>query len=118
MIRILIELEGSDEPAWAWLEYQHAHIIERTKSIAQKAQDAVKSRFTIESELMIAANSKAMQIPSTSTAYTDLLKRQIDQPVYVLSDLHRESYRTIETDVSLTCRISMACNPKSCQAII
>lgn len=45
--RILIELEGSDEPAWAWLEYQHAHIIDRTKSIAQKAQDAVKSRSII-----------------------------------------------------------------------
>lgn len=43
--RILIELEGSDEPAWAWLEYQHAHIIDRMKVISQKAQQAVKCMF-------------------------------------------------------------------------
>lgn len=44
-LRILIELEGSDEPAWAWLEYQHAHIIDRMKVISQKAQQAVKCMF-------------------------------------------------------------------------
>jgi exocyst complex component 2 len=45
ILRILIELEGSDEPAWAWLEYQHAHIVDRMKVISQKAQQAVKCMF-------------------------------------------------------------------------
>lgn len=96
MSRIMIELEGSDEPAWTWLEYQHAHIVERMKGIAQKAQDAVKSgsdrpkvntRRTDEP----AAITNALQTPSSSTAYLDTLKKHIAQSSYDLHPHRRQS---------------------------
>ena len=39
---ILIELDQSDEPAWAYLDYQHAHIRDVIRNTYAKAQDAVK----------------------------------------------------------------------------
>ena len=42
MCRILIDLEQSDEPAWAYLEYQHAHILETMRTSHTRAQETVK----------------------------------------------------------------------------
>jgi exocyst complex component 2 len=41
--RILIELDSSDEPAWAYLDYQHAHILETMRSLFKKAAEQAKS---------------------------------------------------------------------------
>lgn len=40
--RILIELDQSDEPAWTYLEYQHAHIMEVMRSLNNKALERAK----------------------------------------------------------------------------
>jgi exocyst complex component 2 len=37
--RILIELDASDEPAWAYLDYQHAHILDTMKTQFKKAAE-------------------------------------------------------------------------------
>lgn len=37
-----MELDHSDEPAWAYLEYQHAHILATMKSIHSKSVDKAK----------------------------------------------------------------------------
>ena len=39
---MLIELDGSDEPAWAYLEYQHAHIMDKMRTTFAKASDAAR----------------------------------------------------------------------------
>ena len=41
-IEILIELAGDDEPAWVYLDSQHAHIVDGLKGIFNKAQDKCK----------------------------------------------------------------------------
>ena len=41
-IEILIELAGDDEPAWVYLDSQHAHIVDGLKGIYNKAQDKCK----------------------------------------------------------------------------
>lgn len=38
-IEILIELAGDDEPAWVYLDSQHAHIVDSMKGIYNKAQE-------------------------------------------------------------------------------
>ncbi|ORX41152.1 exocyst complex component Sec5-domain-containing protein [Kockovaella imperatae] len=65
IIEILVELSGTDEPAWTYLEYQHAHIVEQTRTIFQKAQDAAKA----------ALNASADQPSSSSSVST--LQRQL-----------------------------------------
>lgn len=45
--RILIELDQSDEPAWAYLEYQHAHILDSMRAIYKKADERVKSKIPL-----------------------------------------------------------------------
>lgn len=42
--RILVDLDQSDEPAWTYLEYQHAHIIESLRNIYSKAKDTCQSK--------------------------------------------------------------------------
>jgi hypothetical protein len=39
-----VDLEGSDEPAWTYLEYQHAHIKDGLKGIYNKAQDKCRGQ--------------------------------------------------------------------------
>lgn len=41
----MIELDGSDEPAWAYLEYQHRHILDKMRGMYQKAADAAKGEL-------------------------------------------------------------------------
>jgi len=43
--RILVDLDGSDEPAWSYLEYQHAHILESMKGIYARTQDKCQGEY-------------------------------------------------------------------------
>lgn len=43
--RILVEVEGSDEPAWAFLEYQHAHILSSMQLLFARAHERVKGKI-------------------------------------------------------------------------
>ncbi|OCF43322.1 exocyst protein [Kwoniella heveanensis CBS 569] len=79
-IEILIELDQSDEPAWAYLEYQHKHILDHMRSIYLKSQDRIKAT------LQICATEA-----STSTAYTDLIRRQLSTSEYQFNVISRES---------------------------
>jgi len=45
--RILVELEGSDEPAWTYLEYQHAHILGSMKAIYNRAQEKCRGEHLL-----------------------------------------------------------------------
>ena len=47
--RILVELEGSDEPAWTYLEYQHAHILGSMKAIYSRAQEKCRGEHRLVS---------------------------------------------------------------------
>ncbi|WVR08462.1 hypothetical protein IAU60_005517 [Kwoniella sp. DSM 27419] len=73
-IEILIELDQSDEPAWAYLEYQHKHILSNMRSVYAKSQEKIK-----------AAQRACDTEPSTSTASADLLRRQVLSPDYLLN---------------------------------
>ena len=42
IFRILIDLEQTDEPAWAYLDYQHAHILETMKAIFKTASEQAR----------------------------------------------------------------------------
>jgi exocyst complex component 2 len=44
--RILIELEGSDEAAWTYLEYQHSHILDTMKAMYSKSVEKVKRKVS------------------------------------------------------------------------
>ncbi|RSH82118.1 hypothetical protein EHS25_006051 [Saitozyma podzolica] len=70
-IEILIELDASDEPAWAYLDYQHAHIL-----------DTMKTQFKKAAEQAQAAAQQCAQQPSSSTAQSDLLRRQLSTSTY------------------------------------
>jgi exocyst complex component 2 len=48
MGRTLIELDQSDEPAWTYLEYQHAHILETMKSMHNKSVEQVNSESCLK----------------------------------------------------------------------
>lgn len=48
--RILIELEGSDEPAWAYLEFQHRHIMSSIRNLYAKAQEQARGQSLLHSE--------------------------------------------------------------------
>lgn len=47
MIRILVELDQSDEPAWTYLEYQHGHILSTIKIMYEKSQERARSSSSI-----------------------------------------------------------------------
>lgn len=78
-LEMLIEIEGSDEPAWSYLDYQHEHIVDSVKSLYERANDAVKR-----------AQREAASEPSSSSPYTDLLRRQLVQPTYTPNSVTRK----------------------------
>ncbi|WVF68144.1 hypothetical protein IAT40_002907 [Kwoniella sp. CBS 6097] len=75
-IEILIELDQSDEPAWAYLEYQHKHILDHMRSIYIKSQDRIKA-----TQLICATEA------SSSTASIDLLRRQLAVSEYHMNTI-------------------------------
>ncbi|KIS00342.1 exocyst protein [Cryptococcus deuterogattii 2001/935-1] len=78
-IEILVELDQSDEPAWTYLDYQHAHILSTMKIIFENAQESARI-----------AEQECTREPSSSTAYLNLLRRQLSSPQYQLNPLARE----------------------------
>nr|ODN90071.1 exocyst protein [Cryptococcus depauperatus CBS 7841] len=76
VIEILIELDQSDEPAWAYLEYQHGHILRTMKAIHDKALERV--RLT---------EQECANEPSTSTTSGDVLRKQLSISDYPLNTL-------------------------------
>ncbi|KGB75357.2 exocyst protein [Cryptococcus deuterogattii R265] len=75
-IEILVELDQSDEPAWTYLDYQHAHILSTMKIIFENAQESARI-----------AEQECTREPSSSTAYLNLLRRQLSSPQYQLNPL-------------------------------
>lgn len=95
MIRILVELDQSDEPAWTYLEYQHGHILSTIKIMYEKSQERARSSSSIlwrinQTDLTLVAEQECAREPSTSTAYLNLLRRQLSSPQYALNSLARE----------------------------
>lgn len=81
-LEMLIEIEGSDEPAWSFLDFQHDHILDSVKSIYERGDEAVKR-----------AMREAAAEPSSSSPYTDLLRRQLAQPQYAPNTVTRKLQR-------------------------
>lgn len=95
MVRILVELDQSDEPAWTYLDYQHAHILSTMKIIYEKAQESARSLSSIslrmnQTDVTVAAEQECTREPSSSTAYLNLLTQQLSSPQYQLNSLARE----------------------------
>lgn len=95
--RLLIELKQSDEPAWAYLEYQHAQVLDTIRSIYAKARERVKGVSDVlhasqsMTELWEAASARVCEEqPSTSTSGADSLKKQLAQPQYQINTLSCE----------------------------
>ncbi|KAK4688269.1 exocyst complex component 2, partial [Tremellales sp. Uapishka_1] len=65
-IEILIELEGSDEPAWTYLEYQHAHVVDTMKRIFDKNLERVQN-----------AKKLSAKEPLSAMPLADKLKKQL-----------------------------------------
>ncbi|EIW69869.1 hypothetical protein TREMEDRAFT_29687 [Tremella mesenterica DSM 1558] len=78
-IEILIDLEGCDDPAWAYLEYQHSHIFDTMKAIHKRCLESVKS-----------ANQACSDLPSTSTSQVDNLRRQLALSQYFVNTINRQ----------------------------
>ncbi|RXK41720.1 hypothetical protein M231_00955 [Tremella mesenterica] len=76
-IEILIDLEGCDDPAWAYLEYQHSHIFDTMKAIHKRCLESVKS-----------ANQACSDLPSTSTSQVDNLRRQLALSHYFVNTIN------------------------------
>lgn len=75
IIEILIELEGSDEPAWVYLEYQHKNIVNLLRTSHRKSRDRVRAlRKVCEDQ------------PSSSTSRVDTLRRQLASTLYVVDE--------------------------------
>ncbi|WOO79759.1 Exocyst complex component SEC5B [Vanrija pseudolonga] len=70
-LEILVELDGSDEPAWAYLDYQHRFIRDSMDALFQRSQEVIKE-----------AQKTASDEPSSSSPLTDLLRRQLATPEY------------------------------------
>jgi exocyst complex component 2 len=93
-IEILIELAGDDEPAWIYLESQHAHIVDTMRGIYNKAQEKCRGEqgsapgYLIL--LMTAALKSCDESASTSTATVDALRRQLSSPTYSVDMLKGE----------------------------
>lgn len=92
----MIELERSDEPAWAYLEYQHAHILESMRNIYTTAQERVKGEWQssrlgsiCDKERDEAAARGCDEQPSTSTSGADALKRQLSISQYQVNTISR-----------------------------
>jgi len=76
MSRILIELEGSDEPAWTYLEYQHAHILDTMRGMHAKSLERVKRESVLSIKSAHAENSGHKNVRRTTLelkfAYRDI----------------------------------------------
>lgn len=49
--RILLELQGNDEPLWTYFDSQHKHIIEQMNKSYQNAKAVVQSKYISSSPL-------------------------------------------------------------------
>lgn len=95
MVRILVELDQSDEPAWTYLDYQHVHILSTMKIIFENAQESARSLSSVslkmnQTDVTVVAEQECTREPSSSTAYLNLLRRQLSSPQYQLNPLARE----------------------------
>lgn len=107
-LEMLIEIEGSDEPAWSYLDYQHEHIVDSVKSLYERASDAVKR-----------AQREAASEPSSSSPYTDLLRRQLAQPTYAPNAVTRElTVVARRTNISDGYGEGVGCHPQAYQAAV
>ena len=91
--RILTELEGSDEPAWTYLEYQHAHILDTMRSMHSKSLEKVKRELIIPAYrvvLRIVATRICAEQPSSSNSHIESLRRQLATSQYYLHPTNRE----------------------------
>jgi len=74
--RILIELEGSDEPAWTYLEYQHAHILDTMRGMHARSLERVKRESLLSFTSTLAENSGHKNVRRTTLelkfAYRDI----------------------------------------------
>jgi len=85
MCRILIELEGSDEPAWTYLEYQHAHILDTMRSMHSKSLEKVKGEIVLSPcwvMLRAVATRICAEQPSSSNSHVESLKKQLATSQY------------------------------------
>jgi exocyst complex component 2 len=91
--RILIELEGSDEPAWTYLEYQHAHILDTMRSMHSKSLEKVKRESLLSPYLMTlrtVATRICAEQPSSSNSHIESLKKQLATSQYHLHPTNRK----------------------------
>jgi len=91
--RILTELEGSDEPAWTYLEYQHAHILDTMRSMHSKSLEKVKRELIIlayKGVLRIVATRICAEQPSSSNSHIESLKRQLATSQYHVHPTNRK----------------------------
>lgn len=96
MHRILIELEGSDEPAWTYLEYQHAHILDTMRAMHSKSLERVKCESTLIKRcrfiLRIVATRSCAEQPSSSNSHIETLKRQLAMSQYSVNPANRKLF--------------------------
>lgn len=91
--RILIELEGSDEPAWTYLEYQHAHILDTMRTMHSKSLEKVKREsviFLCWILLRIVATRICAEQPSSSISHIESLKKQLATSQYHVHPTNRK----------------------------
>jgi exocyst complex component 2 len=91
--RILIELEGSDEPAWTFLEYQHAHILDTMRTIHSKSLEKVKRKsviFLYRVMPRIVATRICADQPSSSNSHIESLKKQLATSQYHVHPTNRK----------------------------
>ncbi|CAK9785848.1 unnamed protein product [Cutaneotrichosporon oleaginosum] len=82
-LEILIDIKGSDEPAWSYLDYQHSQILDNMKSMLDRTHKAIK-----------AAQTAAEAEPSSSSPHTDLLRRQLAVQEYTPNVIHPSANET------------------------
>jgi exocyst complex component 2 len=91
--RILIELEGSDEPAWTYLEYQHAHILDTMRSIHSKSLEKVKREIVLTLYRVIlrtVSTRICAEQPSSSNSHIESLKKQLATSQYHVHPINRK----------------------------
>lgn len=90
--RILIDIKGSDEPAWSYLDYQHAQILDNMKTMYDRTHKAIKL-----------AQKAAAAEPSSSSPFTDLLRRQLALPEYTPNVLNPSATETAWNAIQAMC---------------
>ncbi|GMK54888.1 hypothetical protein CspeluHIS016_0114740 [Cutaneotrichosporon spelunceum] len=93
-LEVLIDIKGSDEPAWSYLDYQHAQILDNMRSMLGRAHKAIK-----------VAHKVAADDPSSSSPYTDLLRRQLALPEYTPNVLHPSANETAWNAIQAMCSL-------------